>query len=189
MISLALAATQSMLFFYAAALLFIFSQLYTFYLKKEAFADILAIGINFIIRAVAGAIVISVWISPWLVLGPFFLSIFMSTGKRYSELLHLGKKAAKHRIVFKTYTLPLINSLMIISTVCLIMAYSLYSFLSQQNLLISIPFAIYVILRYFHLIQSGSETARMPHQKIFKDARIMDGLGLWLISVLIAIYY
>src|SRR5574341_598268 len=63
-------------FIYAALGYFVLSQLYTAWLKHEAFADILTISVNFVIRSVAGAFAISVWVSPWLILGVFFLALF-----------------------------------------------------------------------------------------------------------------
>jgi len=183
-----IANSISRYFVYAILFLFFFTQLYSFFLKKEAIADILCIGINFVTRAVAGALAINVWISPWLILGPFFLSIFLSTGKRYSELMYHGKNAVAQRKALQMYSLELMNALLLMSTACLIISYSLYCFLSQQKyLLISLPFAMYAVFRYFQLVYSGSEVARMP-QKIFKDARILLAMFLWLISVLGAVY-
>lgn len=164
------------------------TQVYTFYLKKEVFADIIVIAINFVLRAVAGAYILNLRVSPWLILCPFFLSLFISVGKRESEIILLGSKAHYHRPVLVLYSRTLTNALMIITTTSLIICYALYSFLSiYPNLLLTLPFAMYVIFRYLLLIYSGSDIARHP-ERVFWDIRISIGAFLWVAFVTIVIY-
>jgi 4-hydroxybenzoate polyprenyltransferase len=169
-------------------LMFVITQIYTFYLKKIVFADILTIAILFVIRALSGAVLIDVQISPWLVLCPFFLSLFLSVGKRHSDILLMKEKSAKTRKVLKDYTQKLTESLMTISTTLLIISYALYSFLSEhQNLLYTLPFALFVIFRYYQLISNGSVIARHP-EKVIKDKAIIIGILLWVIITAVMIY-
>lgn len=175
-------------FLATAIFLFVFTQVYSVFLKKEIFADLLAIAINFVTRAIAGTFAINVKISPWLVLCPFFLSLYLSAGKRQGDLIFLGEEAKQHKETLKYYTKEITQSLLIISTNLLIMSYSLYSFLSEhKNLLATLPFALYAILRYFYLIQTGSEIARHP-EKVFKDFRMDAAMLLWGIVTLGLIY-
>ena len=174
-------------FFYTVLSLVSLTLLYSLFLKKEIFVDVLIISINFVIRAVSGAFLINVSVSPWLILCPFFLALFLASGKRYSELGFLKKKAADFRIVLKKYTPELTMSLMNISTALLIVCYSFYSFLSDYNLLITLPFALYVIFRYYYLVKIGSEISRKP-EKILKDYRMIIGILLWIILVFWLIY-
>ncbi|MFP4111887.1 MAG: decaprenyl-phosphate phosphoribosyltransferase [Candidatus Woesearchaeota archaeon] len=173
---------------------FILTQLYTFFLKDEAFADITLISTNFVIRAVAGAFVLTegmspyVEISPWLILCPFFLAMFLAIGKREADLRFLKDKAISHKPVFKIYTLKITNTLMIISTTLLIMSYALYSFLSlSSNFLITIPIALYMIFRYFYLVESGNEVARHP-ELVYKDPKIFIS-GMLLTGMIIMLLY
>lgn len=158
--------------------LFVIGQAYTFWLKNEAFVDVLVISVNFVLRAVTGSVVLNASISPWLVLCTFFLALFLAVGKRESEINLLGATSL-HRKVLGHYTKEITNSLMIISTTSLIIAYSLYSFLSNFNLLWTLPFALYVFLRYVYLIYSGSAIARHP-EMVVRDARMMIGILLWI---------
>ncbi len=168
--------------------LFVLTLLYTFILKKIVIADVLTISVLFVLRALAGAVAIGVLISPWLVLVPFFLALFLAIGKRHSELLMLKEKASSARAVLQQYTLTLTNSLMAISTSLVVISYALYSFLSPyNNLVYTLPFALYVIFRYYVLITGGSIISRHP-EKIFKDAPSVIGLGLWLITTTLFIY-
>jgi 4-hydroxybenzoate polyprenyltransferase len=175
-------------FFLSILALFILTSGYSLFLKKEAFLDIIIIGINFVIRASSGAFIIDVKISPWLIIGVFFLSLFLSAGKRRADLTFLGKKAKTHKSSLKTYSNEMTNALMIIATTLLIMSYTLYSFMSEHSYLIfTLPFALYLIFRYFSLVYSGSVIARHP-EKVFKDLRMMIGLFLWIAATFIILY-
>ncbi len=175
-------------FFIVVISLFLLSSLYSFFLKRVIFADILIISALFAGRAIAGALAINVWISPWLILCPFFLSLFLVVGKRHGEILLLGEKASLTREVLIGYTKEITNSLMIISTTLLAISYALYSFLSQNvNLLFTLPFALFVIFRYYYLIIMGSIIARNPERVIF-DKQMIVGMLLWVIVAMVVVY-
>ena len=127
-------------------------------------------------------------ISPWLILCPFFLSLFLSIGKRHADLNLLKDKAQKTRKVLREYNHGLTSSLMTISTTLLIISYALYCFLSiHPNLLYTLPFALFVIFRYLYLINKGSIIARHP-EKIVKDSEMLTGVFLWIIITIVLLY-
>lgn len=176
--SLAIATKLSYNFAISVLALFILTQSYTFFLKKELFADVAAISTNFVIRAVSGAFIINVRVSPWLILCTFFLSMLLVSAKRKGDLGLTKNK----------YTPELADRLANFSAIALVMSYSLYSFLSIYPLLIAtLPFAIYVIFTYLHLADRNRALARNT-EKIFKEPRIMIGSLLWIALALIVIY-
>src|SRR3989338_2061305 len=149
--------------------LFFLSLLYSFVLKNIVFADILAIASLFTLRAVSGAYAINVYVSPWLLLCPFFLALFLAAGKRHADVLLLHDKAGATRETLYQYTPTITKSLITISTTAAILCYALYSLLSgHQYLWYTLHFALFVMLRYYHLIITGSEIARHP-EKLLKD--------------------
>jgi len=174
-------------------ILFALSQLYNLALKHEPIVDVLVISTNFVIRAAAGAFVIVnsgpyIWVSPWLIICTFLLALFLSVGKRTSELITLENNASNFRSSLQQYTPQMTNALMMIATSMLIMAYALYSFLSvHKMLLLTLPFALYVILRYHHLIYSGS-IIPLKTEKAYEDLRLCIGIALWLITTAGIIY-
>ncbi len=186
--ALALSYLLNFWFLGTVLLLILLTFCYTFFLKHLLFADILTIATLFVIRAISGAFVIQVKISPWLIFCPFFLSLFLSVGKRHSEIKLLKEKAAETRKVLQEYNSELTNALMVISTTLLITSYALYSFLSEhQNLLFTLPFALFIIFRFFYLIQQGSVIARHP-EKMIQDKEIIIGMLLWLLLTAYLIY-
>ncbi len=175
-------------FFYAAGFIVVLTQMYSFLLKRIAFADILTVAINFVVRAISGAFIIGVIISPWLVLCTFFFALFLLSGKRYADLALLGSKAAMHKETLKVYTKEVANALMIVATALLIVAYGAFALLgTHPQLAFSLPFALFVIFRYFSLIYVGSPIARHP-ELVFRDWKMLVGMLLWAIATFIALY-
>ena len=187
--SILIALSFSPYFLVSLGALFFLTLIYSFGLKNEPFVDILLISFNFVLRAISGTFVINTaFISPWLILCPFFLALFLAVGKRESDLLFLGKKAQKHKPVLKFYTPQITNALLIITTTATIMSYAAYAFQSNTGKLVfTLPFAIYVILRYMYHIYEGSEISRNT-ELIVKDWRLLTGAILWVVSTLAILY-
>jgi 4-hydroxybenzoate polyprenyltransferase len=175
-------------FGYTAAAYFILSQIYTFWLKHETFADILTIATNFVLRAVAGAYAISVAVSPWLVLGVFFLAIYLVLGKRRADLAFLSNAKA-HRPSLAGYTTTLTNTFSIIATTLLVISYTLYVFFGTYNLLyITLPLALYALFRYETIITSGNKISRHP-EYVVTDKRMMITIAIWGIITFAILYF
>jgi len=122
-----------------------------------------------------------------LILCPFFLALFLAIGKRAADTLYLGKHAYKVTKVLSYYTRDITMSLMSIATTLLILSYALYAITIQAKLLVTLPFALYVIMRYFYLVRIGSEIGRHPHL-VIKDPKMMVGILLWVFGVIAALY-
>ena len=155
-------------FFIISVTFFLLIMLYNLYLKKFIIVDIIVISTGFVIRAVAGALAISVVVSPWLIICAFLLALFLALGKRRHELFMLGDKVNEHRQSLDSFSTEMLDQMIIITTSTLIMSYSLYTFFTGKILMmITIPFAFYGIFRYLFLIHSknlGGEP-----EMIFKD--------------------
>ena len=186
-ISLVLSWYISENFFYLILFLFFFTQIYTLFLKKEVFLDIISIAINFVMRAISGAFILKVSISPWMVLCAFFLSLFMATGKRKGDLMLLGKDAWKHKKVLKFYKKEMLDKMLMIFMALLFASYSLYSFLRGSPMLITLPIALYIMLRYLYLIEQGSEIVRSP-DKFYRDWGLLLGVILWVVVSFVLLY-
>jgi len=193
-LGLYIASSLSLVFFGFTLALFLLTQFYSFFLKKEAFADILLISINFVIRTVSGAFVITngikpyVEVSSWLILCPFFLALFLATSKRQSEVILLKENAHNHRHVLGFYTKHMISALMIISTTLLVAFYSLYVFFSPYpNLIFTLPLVLYIIFRLFNFVETDPRIARSP-ELLYRDIRIIIAVLIIFIIVFFSIY-
>ncbi len=187
-VGLSLGAMMSLSFCSILVLLLIITNLYTLVLKKEAIIDIVTISILFVLRAVAGAVIIDVVISPWLLLCTMFVALFLASSKRTSELMMLGKNAHKHRDVYKKYNLRTSVQITTIAATLLLLAYSMYSFFSVYRwLIITLPFAILTVLKFYQEVLSGSEIGSNP-EKMVKNPWFVSLVVLWTVSVIIITY-
>lgn len=177
-----------LLFQISLCFLFLGTFTYSVWLKRIPFADIIFIAINFVIRVVAGAMIIKVIISPWIILCPFFLALMMASGKRATDRKLLGIKAGNFNPVLKHYSEELTNAFIIISGSALLLCYSLYAFSRTQLMLITIPFTTYAIFRYIYLIKEDSEIARNP-ELLYRDKPIVIATVFWLVIVIAVIYF
>lgn len=174
--------------FLGISLAFIILMLfYSFYLKNIIIVDILVISSGFVIRAMAGALAIGVFVSPWLIICAFLLALFLALGKRRHELILLKDEAKNHRKIMEGYTTSMLEQMITITTSTLIMSYSLYTFfVGNIYLMLTIPFAFYGLFRYLLLIHSknlGGEP-----ELIFKDQGMVLSLVFWAIIVFIVVY-
>lgn len=80
--------------------------LYSYWLKNVVIFDILIIAAGFILRAVAGAAVIDIVITPWLIVCMGLLALFLGIGKRRHELKLLEDGAGSHRRILKSIPSP-----------------------------------------------------------------------------------
>jgi 4-hydroxybenzoate polyprenyltransferase len=173
---------------------FMLTQAYTLFFKNILFADLLFIGINFVLRAVAGAFVITngnlpyVVVSPWIIITPFFLALLLVVSRREADHKLMGKSSKKYKPTLGEYTPELTGALMNILTAVLLIIYAIYSIFSYHfSLLISFPFAIFCLFRWFYLVKTGSIISRHP-ELMYKDMAMVVGGILWIISVILGIY-
>jgi len=176
-------------FFLSVLALFVSSSYYTFILKKKVFLDILSISLNFVIRAVAGVFVIFpnqiVRISPWLILVPFFLAMFLATAKRRSNILLLGENKY-NEIQYDEKTTSFLFS---VSTTLLILNYSLFTFYSDfPFLFLTIPVVLYSIFYFHKKVEEGSRIGR-DLSYAFLNGNLIISLIIWSSLVYFIIYF
>lgn len=175
------------LFFIVSIMFFFLHNAYTLFLKHIILVDVLTISTNFVIRAIAGCLAISVLVSPWLIICAFLLALFLALGKRRHELVLLGEEAKMHRKILEQYSTEMLEQMISITSGALIISYSLYTFLADNiYMMLTIPFAVYGLFRYLFLVHAknfGGET-----EMIFKDKGMLLSMILWAVLVVLILY-
>lgn len=162
---------------------------YSALLKNIVFLDIITIGVNFVLRAIAGVVLFGVALSPWFFLAIFFFAFFLIFGKRLGDIELMGKDAKKYKPVLQYYDKHLLKGLMQSFLSCLIILYGLYSFFTERlALLFLYPVLIYVLFRYYYLVCMGSRIARDPEKVFIYDRPILLASVIFAIGLFIAIY-
>ncbi len=188
--ALALAATLGRSFSIIALAYLALSVSYSMKLKHLVIIDVLALAAGFVLRAVAGAVVIDVPISPWLYVCTVLGALFLAICKRRHELVLLQGSAVDHRRILEEYNLSLLDQMISVVTSATVIAYSLYTF-SAENLprnhamMLTIPFVLYGIFRYLYLIHVKG-VGGTPEESLLTDLPLLSTvLGWGVVSVLI----
>ena len=176
-----------------AATYFVLQLGYTFSLKHIVLIDVFAIAAGFVLRAIAGAVVIQVAISPWLYIVTILLSLFLGFSKRRHELVLLSDQASNHRQILQEYTPELLEEILAVVTSSTIMAYSLYTFTydklpKNHAMMLTIPFALYGIFRYLYLVHLKNEGGS-PEEILLGDKPFLINVLLWMASVVVILYF
>jgi 4-hydroxybenzoate polyprenyltransferase len=167
---------------------------YSFYLKNIVIVDVIMIAVGFVLRVVAGVLVVGVQaFSPWLYVCASLLALFLGFGKRRHEIALLEDDAASHRASLDHYTLPFLDQIISIVTTSTLVAYTFYSFEAKTALagggkmLLTVPFVFYGILRYLYLIHVR-KLGGAPEELLLQDRPFLFSILLWMLSVVLIIY-
>lgn len=138
---------------------------YSLKLKHVVIIDILTIAAGFMLRVVAGAFVISVYVSSWLMLTTLFVSLFLAIMKRRSELsVNPIELNGITRKVLSEYSIGFTEQLAGISASGVIICYALYSvsdrtieFVHGESLVYTTIFVVFGIFRFMYLVYRKSK--------------------------------
>jgi len=158
----------------------IMNILYTLFLKKIVILDIMIIAIGFVIRVIAGAVAIKVYISSWVLLCSFFIALCLAAGKRKTEKASLQESSTRHRKVLSYYTDEFLKGLIQISITGTTITYSLYTILEYdvQSPMITILFVVFGLFRYMQLVFEDNE-GRLPEELILSDKPLLFSIFLF----------
>lgn len=186
--------------------------LYSYHLKHVAILDVLTIAAGFIIRVYAGAVVVNLHMSVWFLLTVISASLFLAVGKRQSErtlLTGKGISLDKQRETLAHYSQRLLDIYtgMFANTTWL--TYALYSFqrdefvphgdfvgilarlprtfTTQKWLMMTVPLAIYGIMRYLQLVYEENE-GESPERVLLRDKPLLLSVVVWGILVMVLLY-
>jgi 4-hydroxybenzoate polyprenyltransferase len=194
-ITLTTAYLLSLGFFLICLTYFLINLAYSKWLKHIPLVDVLIIAFGFLLRVAGGVSIIVVQrFSPWLYVVTFLLSLYLGFGKRRAEIVTLATDANSHRRVLDGYTLPLLDQLITIVSSTTIIAYSLYTFSTPNNLpenhsmMLTIPFVVYAIFRYLYLIQVRQEGGA-PEELLLTDRPLQAAVGLCGLAVIFIFYF
>ncbi len=186
---------------------------YSFFLKNISLLDILAIALGFIMRVIAGEAATGFHISVWLLLAIISGALFLTVGKRRSELTLLsgwqGAIPAKTRTTLLHYSEKMLDVYLSMFANATWITYAFYSFLQpaprlrttfgnifdtyqldiladRKWLMLTIPITIYGVMRYLQLIYEKN-VGESPEKILLSDKPLIMAslfLGLMLFFVI-----
>jgi 4-hydroxybenzoate polyprenyltransferase len=167
--------------------------LYSLMFKRMMILDCVVISIGFCLRAIAGVVVLSVFISPWLIICTFALCLFLAFSKRRGEIILLGENSDSFRRTLAGYTPELLAHMLDVTSGLAVVCFLLYAMddrtlriFGTNNLVYTTPLVLYCIFRFSLLIQQG--TYSDPLVLIYKDLPFQISSVLWILSCIVIIY-
>jgi 4-hydroxybenzoate polyprenyltransferase len=185
----------NLMFIFILLLYFLLQIAYSTFLKHVVILDVFSIAAGFVLRAVAGAEVIAVPFSTWLLFCTILLSLFLALSKRRHELILLEDDAIHHRKILFEYSPYLLDQMISVVTASTVITYTLYtvaddtvSKFGTDRLKYTIPFVLYGIFRYLYLIHQKNEGGS-PEKVMLNDLPLLTCIMLYGIAVGLILYY
>jgi 4-hydroxybenzoate polyprenyltransferase len=172
---------------------FVLNIVYSYSLKKAVIIDVMTIAASFVLRIVAGAVVIDVPISEWLLICTSLLALFLGFSKRRHEITILLDDAHVHRPVLLEYSTYFLDQMISLVTASTLICYILYTVDDEtvarfgKELLFTAPFVLYGLFRYYYLVHQ-KQTGGDPTSEFLSDRPLLANVFLWAISIIVIIY-
>jgi 4-hydroxybenzoate polyprenyltransferase len=193
-VSLAGAFVLSPGFFIVGAVYFVLQIAYSIKLKHVVILDVFIVASGFVLRVMAGGIVIHVPLSSWLLICTTLLALFIAMSKRRHELVLLEENASIHRPILKEYSAYLLDQMISVVTASTVIAYCLYTVsedtvkkFGTSDLIYTTPFVLYGIFRYLYLVHKKGEGGS-PEELILKDKPLAITVLLWIVTAVGILY-
>lgn len=169
---------------------------YCLWLKQMPIIDIICIAVGFVLRVVAGGIASGIWISEWIVMMSFMLTLFLAASKRRYDIILKSKNNVTTRSNTNGYTIEFLNIAAGIIASVTIVCYIMYTIspdvtvrLQSNYLYTTSIFVIASILRYIQQLVIKPESSSDPTHILLHDHFIQLNLFLWIVSFVIILYF
>jgi len=183
----------SLNFFLIVLLIVVLTIAYSFKIKNIFLVDVFFISINYVLRALAGAFLIDVSVSPWLIIGVFFVALLLAFGKRKNESVFLKNKEHEHRKVLSNYTPKVLKYALAVSSTALIISYSIYAIsgppqINDWRLVITIPIAFFILILYVSITLKGNYKGAEFNDLLISDKKLIMSIFVFILLVIFLLY-
>jgi 4-hydroxybenzoate polyprenyltransferase len=168
---------------------------YSVYLKRAVIIDVMCIAASFVLRILAGTVILKAPISEWLLICTSLLALFLGFSKRRHEISLLEENASAHRKVLEEYGTYFLDQMISLVTSATLICYILYTVaddtvakFGSKNLLVTTPFVLYGLFRYYYLVHQR-KAGGDPTSEFLTDVPLLVTVFLWGLSVALIIYY
>jgi 4-hydroxybenzoate polyprenyltransferase len=162
---------------------------YSWRWKHVPVLDVCCIAFGYVLRVLAGVLVLGDVPTSWILLCTFFLALFLGFTKRRAELVDPERGAGEQRPVLDAYDRPFLDSLVDSSATMAVMTYALFTATSGKNpsLIVTVPVVYYAIVHYRRVAQH-SGFGQEPDRILLRDHTLQVCIALWL-ALFVLIFY
>lgn len=168
---------------------------YSRLLKRLVILDVMTVSAGFVLRVLAGGVAVNIHLSSWFLVTTSLLALFLGFTKRRQELVQLRGKLAPHRVVLGDYNIEFIDQMNSVLAGSCIVCYALFTVAPEtihkfgtEALIATLPFVIYGILRYLHLIHVR-DRGDDPTEIMLTDRPLQICVVLWMLTFLLTIHF
>jgi 4-hydroxybenzoate polyprenyltransferase len=180
--------------FYTIFSYFLLNIFYTYKLKRIPIIDVSCIATGFVLRIFAGALTFDIFVSEWLVIMVFLISMLIGFAKRRDDLLLKESTGITFRVSMDGYNKDFLNFGIVIMAAVVIVGYIMYTTnaeailrLHNSHLYLSTFFVMIGILRYLQ-ITFVEEKSGSPTDILWKDKFLQLTIFFWLTFLGVFIY-
>lgn len=148
---------------------------YSMWLKRIPVVDIFCVATGFVLRVYAGAVVIDVPLSAWMLVTTLSIALYLAAIKRRDELDVQGNGA---RVVLDEYSVPLLDRFALMASVCAMVFYSLFVVTTRPVLAFTIPLVLFGIFRYWFLVDRHGR-GESPTDVLWSDRPLVVTVVIW----------
>ncbi len=177
---------------YAAAIAayLLLNIFYSLWLQKIVGLDVLCVSLGFVLRVLAGAVIIGVSVSNWLAGLTFLLALLLVFAKRRCDLAASGAEpgAAGYNLKFLTIGVVVLAGVSILAYLSYTLSPAVIAEHGAPNLYFS---AIWVVLglgRYLTLVFFVPQPECSPVLVVSRDSWLQLSIFLWLSTLWLIIY-
>lgn len=173
---------------------FVLNLAYSLKLKHVVIIDVLIVALGFVMRVVAGGISSDVYVSHWLILMVFLITLFMALAKRRDDVALSESTGVSTRKNIKGYNYEFIGQVMILCTSVTMVCYIMYTIseevisrIGSHYLYVTALFVLAGIMRYLQLTVVHSKSGD-PTKVVLKDRFIQCCLIVWFVTFFCLLY-
>ena len=167
---------------------------YCIRLKQYAILDVTIIAVGFVMRVLVGGVATGIWISHWLVMMTFLVTLFLAFTKRNDDYRIFEQTGQKPRVSITGYNKTFINEATAIIASVTLVCYIMYTMseevierMGSQKLYLTCIWVILGLLRYLQkmIVYVNSDS---PTKSLVKDHFIQFCVLGWLASFFVILY-
>ena len=167
---------------------------YCLRLKQYALVDVTIIAIGFVMRVLIGGLTTDIWISHWLVMMTFLVTLFLAFTKRNDDYRIYEQTGQKPRVSITGYNKTFINEATAIVASVTMVCYIMYTMseevitrMGTRYVYLTSGWVLAGMLRYLqNMIVFGLSGS--PTKSLVKDRFIQFCVLGWIVSFFVIIY-
>lgn len=193
--ALTLAAVSGLSVLICVSLYLIINIAYCLKLKQVAILDVMLIAIGFVLRVLGGGMAAGIWVSEWLVLMTFLLTLLLALAKRNDDFRIFEQTGHRPRKSITGYNRDFINEVVSIVAAVTLVCYIMYSMSPDVIQRMGTRFVyltcFWVLAGLFRYLQNMIVYGRSgsPTKAMVKDHFLQICVAGWIISFVIIIYF